>query len=223
MRILIIEDDKSLALLLRRSLTEEGYAVDTAYDGEEGELLASSVPYDVVILDILLPGKDGLEVCRNLRLKKVNTRILMLTAKDSINDKVKGLDAGADDYLVKPFDFSELSARIRSLLRREIARGSPVIQVGELSLNTLTREVKRVQDSIRLTNKEFGILEYFMTNPEIVITRKMLEDHVWNLTLDSESNLIEAYIQRLRKKLNIGGKPDMIETIRGIGYRLKQP
>jgi len=221
MRILIIEDDKSLTQLLRRSLTEEGYAVDIAYDGEEGETLASSIPYDVIILDILLPGKDGFEVCQNLRQKEIKTRILMLTAKDSVKDRVKGLDCGADDYLVKPFDFAELSARIRTLLRREISRGTPVLEVGELSLNTLTREVKRGETPIRLTNKEFCILEYFMSNPGIAISRKILEDHVWNLALDAESNLIDAYVQRLRHKLNAVGKPDLIETIRGVGYRIK--
>jgi DNA-binding response OmpR family regulator len=222
MRILIIEDDKSLTQLLRRSLTEEGYAADIAYDGKEGETLALSLPYDVIILDILLPGRDGLEVCQDLRLKGIKTRILMLTAKDAVKDRVKGLDCGADDYLVKPFDFSELSARIRTLLRREISRGTPVLAVGELSLNTLTREVKRGQDSIRLTNKEFRIIEYFMSYPGIVISRKMLEDHVWNMSLEAESNLIDAYIQRLRHKLNASGKYDLIETIRGAGYRLRK-
>lgn len=222
MRILIIEDDREMVHVLQRSLTEEGYAVDIAYDGEEGELYASSVPYDVIILDIMLPLKDGFDVCVSLRQNKINTRILMLTARDAVKDRVKGLDCGADDYLTKPFDFSELSARIRTLLRREIVRGSSIIQVNDLTLNTITREVTRGGEPIKLTAKEFGILEYFMMNPGAVISRKMLEEHVWNFALDSESNLIEAYIRRIRQKINANGKEDLIETIRGAGYRLVQ-
>lgn len=146
----------------------------------------------------------------------------MLTARDAFKDRVKGLDCGADDYLTKPFDFSELSARIRTLLRREIVRGTSIIQVNDLTLNTITREVTRGGEPIKLTAKEFGILEYFMTNPGAVVSRKMLEEHVWNFALDSESNLIEAYIRRIRQKINANGKEDLIETIRGAGYRLVQ-
>jgi len=219
MRLLIVEDEKTLANLMRRSLTEEGYMVDLAFNGVEGEMLATEVPYDLIILDIMLPDKDGFEICNNLRLKKINTRILMLTAKNTTVDKVKGLDMGADDYLGKPFDFAELSARIRALLRREVGKSSPIINVGDFSLNTVTREIKRSDVNIDLTNKEFCILEFFMNNPNAVITRRMLEDHCWNLTLDSESNLIEAYIQRLRKKIDQSGEVSLIETVRGAGYR----
>jgi DNA-binding response OmpR family regulator len=205
--------------MIRRGLTEEGYAVDPAYDGEEGEFLAETIPYDLIILDIVLPKKDGFEICSTLRLKNIRTRILMLTCRDSVMDRIKGLDSGADDYLVKPFDFGELSARIRALLRREAANASPVLINGKLSINTATHEVKQEDKTIELTSKEFAILEYFLRNPGAILTRQMIEEHAWNLTLDSESNLIEAYIWRLRNKLNTGGD-DLIETIRGAGYRL---
>jgi DNA-binding response OmpR family regulator len=221
MRILIIEDEVKQADLIRRVLTEEGYAVDETHSGTEGEMLATEVPYDLIILDIMLPDKDGFDICKSLRQKRIDTRILMLTARTSTIDKVKGLDYGADDYIAKPFDFAELSARIRALLRREVGRSSPVIEIGDLSLNTITRELKRNGTDITLTNKEFCILEYFMDNPNAVITRRMLEDHCWNLTLDSGSNLIEAYIQRLRKKIDSPGENSFIETVRGAGYRFR--
>jgi DNA-binding response OmpR family regulator len=220
MRILVVEDERKISNMIRRGLTEEGYAVDVAYDGEEGEYLAETVPYDLIILDVILPKKDGFEICLALRLKQVKTRILILTCRDSVSDRVKGLDSGADDYLVKPFDFSELSARIRALLRRDIANASPVIKVRELSLNTTTRSVKQGERDVELTSKEFTILEYFMRNPGAIITRQMLEEHAWNLSLDSESNLIEAYVWRLRNKLG-QGEDSMIETVRGAGYRLR--
>jgi DNA-binding response OmpR family regulator len=220
MRILVVEDERRISNMIRRGLTEEGYAVDVAYDGEEGEYLAETVPYDLIILDVILPKKDGFEICLALRLKQVKTRILILTCRDSVSDRVKGLDSGADDYLVKPFDFSELSARIRALLRRDIANASPVIKVRELSLNTTTRSVKQGERDVELTSKEFTILEYFMRNPGAIITRQMLEEHAWNLSLDSESNLIEAYVWRLRNKLG-QGEDSMIETVRGAGYRLR--
>jgi DNA-binding response OmpR family regulator len=221
MRILVIEDDRKMSDLIQRGLSEIGYAVDDAYDGEEGGEMAKTVPYDLIILDIILPKKDGIEVCLELRRNKINSRIIMLTCKDTVSDRVKGLDSGADDYLVKPFAFDELLARIRVLLRREISDGSHILQVGDLSLNTLTREVKRGQSDINLTGKEYSIVEYFMRNPNIVITRRMLEDHIWNFSLESESNLIDVYIRRLRRKIDEGKEDSLIETIRGVGYRLK--
>jgi len=221
MRILIVEDEKGLAHLIRRSLTEEGYAVDVAYDGEEGESFAESVPYDLIVLDIVLPRKDGFQVCSNLRKKGIKVRVLMLTGRDSVADRVKGLDTGADDYLIKPFQFEELTARIRALLRREIANASPVIQVGDITLNTATREVKRRGRAIDLNNKEYAILEYLMRNVNMVITRQMIEDHVWNFSLESSSNLVDVYIRRLRSKLDNPGEESLIETVRGAGYRLR--
>jgi len=221
MRILVIEDDHKLSDIIQRGLSEVGYAVDAAYDGEEGEELAKVAPYDLIILDIILPKKDGIEVCLGLRQNQVKSRIIMLTCKDTVSDRVKGLDSGADDYLVKPFAFDELLARIRALLRREISDGSHILQVSDLSMNTLTREVKRGQRDIKLTGKEYSLLEYFIRNPNVVITRRMLEDHVWDFSLESESNLIDVYIRRLRRKIDERKEDSLIETIRGVGYRLK--
>lgn len=221
MRILVIEDDQKLSNLIKRGLSEVGYAIDVAFDGEEGEELAKVVPYDLIILDIILPNKDGIEVCLGLRQNQIKSRIIMLTCKDSVSDRIKGLDSGADDYLVKPFAFDELLARIRALFRREISDGSHVLQAGELSMDTLTREVKRDNKNIILTGKEYALLEYFMRNPNIVITRRMLEDHVWDFSLESESNLVDVYIRRLRKRIDVENENSLIETIRGVGYRLR--
>ena len=219
MKILVVEDEEKLANILKRGLEEEGYLVDVAYDGEEGEDYAKYVSYDLIILDIMLPVKDGFSVCKSLREQGINVPILMLTAKDSIEDRVKGLDSGADDYLVKPFDFNELFARVRSLLRRESFTKNPRIQVGDLVLDTLTREVWKGNEKLELTPKEYNILEYFMRNPKIVVTRTMLEEKIWDLDFEGSSNIIDVYIRRLRKK--IGDKDGkIIETVRGAGYRL---
>ena len=221
MRILVVDDDRRLCAVIKRGLLEEAYAVDLAYDGEEGEYLAEVNPYDLIILDIMLPNKDGIEVCRELRAKKVNTPILMLTAKDTVEDRVKGLDTGADDYLVKPFAFNELLARVRALLRREGMLKSPELQVGDLTLNTLTRQVWRGQRPIELTTKEYVILEYFMRHPNVVVTRTMVEEHAWDYDFDSLSNLVDVYIRRLRRKIDTEGEDSLIQTVRGAGYRLK--
>ena len=221
MRILIVEDDQKLANILQRGLTELAYAVDIAYDGDEGEEMAKAVSYDLIILDIILPKKDGIEVCLELRRCRINSRIIMLTSRDTVSDRVKGLNSGADDYLVKPFAFDELVARIRALFRREISEGTNIIQVGDLSINILTREVKRNDASISLTAKEYGLLEYFLRNPDLVLSRRTLEDHVWNFSLESESNLIDVYIRRLRNKIDSQNENSLIETVRGVGYRLK--
>ena len=221
MRILVVDDDRRLCAVIRRGLLEEAYAVDLAYDGEDGEYLAEVNPYDLIILDIMLPVKDGIEVCRELRAKKITTPILMLTAKDAVEDRVKGLDTGADDYLVKPFVFSELLARIRALLRREGTSKSPELRVGDLVLNTLTRQVNRGQRPIELTTKEYVILEYLMRHPKVVVTRTMIEEHAWDYDFDSLSNLVDVYIRRLRRKLDIEREDSLIQTVRGAGYRLK--
>ena len=223
MRILVVDDDRRLCGIIRRGLLEEGYAVDPAYDGEEGQYFAESGQYDLIILDVMMPLKDGIAVCQNLRSKKVNTPILMLTARDTVEDRVKGLDAGADDYLVKPFAFNELLARIRALLRRESGSKSPKIEVGDLVLDTVTREVWRGSRSIELTTKEYTILEYFMRHPNMVITRTMLQEHAWDYDFDSMSNLIDVYIRRLRRKIDNGEPQSMFHTIRGAGYRLRAP
>lgn len=223
MRILVVDDDRRLCGIIKRGLLEEAYAVDVAYDGEESVYLATINPYDLIILDIMMPKKDGIEVCRELRSNKINTPILMLTAKDAVEDRVNGLDAGADDYLVKPFAFNELLARIRALLRREGQIKTPEIQSGDLSLNTRTREVWRGERSIELTTKEYVILEYFMRHPNVVITRTMIEEHAWDYDFDSMSNLVDVYIRRLRRKIDGNERESVIQTIRGAGYKLKVP
>jgi DNA-binding response OmpR family regulator len=220
MRILVVEDDRRLSSIIKRGLVEEGYAVDAVYDGEDGEYFAETTSYDLVLLDIMLPKRDGFQVCRNLRQKKVNIPILMLTAKDTVEDRVSGLDAGADDYLVKPFAFNELFARIRALLRRESLTKTPKLRVGDLIMDTLTREVIYKNNSIELTNKEYIILEYFMRHPNMVISRTMLENHAWDYEFDSISNLIDVYIRKLRRKIGGDGESP-IQTVRGAGYRLK--
>jgi DNA-binding response OmpR family regulator len=220
-RILVVDDDRRLSGIIKRGLIEETYAVDVAYDGEEGEYLAETNAYDLVILDIMMPKKDGLLVCRELRDRGVNVPILMLTAKDTVEDRVRGLDTGADDYLVKPFAFSELLARVRALLRRESSTKSSELRVGDLVLNTLTREAHRGDRVVELTNKEYVILEYLMRHPNVVITRTMLEEHAWDYDFESVSNLIDVYIRRLRRKLGGGEDSGVIQTVRGAGYRLR--
>ncbi len=221
MRILVVDDDRRLCSVIKRGLLEETYAVDIAYDGEEGEYMAEVNPYDLIILDIMMPKKDGIEMCKELRSKRINTPILMLTAKDAVDDRVRGLDAGADDYMVKPFSFNELLARVRALLRREAITKSPEIKLGDLVLNTLTREVRRGDRTIELTTKEYVILEYFMRHPNVVVTRTMLEEHAWDYDFDSMSNLIDVYIRRLRRKLDDNENESVLQTVRGAGYRLK--
>ena len=221
MRILVVDDDRRLCSVIKRGLLEETYAVDVAYDGEEGEYMGEVNPYDLIILDIMMPKKDGIEMCKELRSKRINTPILMLTAKDAVEDRVRGLDAGADDYMVKPFSFNELLARVRALLRREAVTRSPEIKLGDLVLNTLTREVRRGDRTIELTTKEYVILEYFMRHHNVVVTRTMLEEHAWDYDFDSLSNLIDVYIRRLRRKLDDNENESVLQTVRGAGYRLK--
>jgi DNA-binding response OmpR family regulator len=221
MRVLVVEDERRLAGIIKRGLIEEGYAVDTVYDGEEAQYMGETTSYDIIILDIMLPKKDGIAVCKDLRAKKINTPILMLTARDSVEDRVKGLDSGADDYMIKPFAFSELLARIRALLRRETLSKTPKMQVGDLVLDTLTREAWRGDRKIELTTKEYSILEYFMSHPNMVITRTMLEENAWDYEYDSMSNIIDVYIRRLRRKIDGDTDDSLIQTVRGAGYRLK--
>ena len=223
MRVLVVEDSRRLAGIIKRGLLEEGYTVDSAYDGEEAEYMAETTPFDVIILDIMLPKKDGVAVCRDLRAKNVNTPILMLTAKDSVEDKVGGLDSGADDYLVKPFAFSELLARLRALLRREVLPKTQKFQVGDLSLDPQSREVWRDGSRVDLTAKEYAIIEYFMRRPNAVVTRTMLGESVWDYEFDGISNIIDVYVRRLRRKIDREGETSLIQTVRGAGYRLRVP
>jgi DNA-binding response OmpR family regulator len=221
MRILVVEDSRRLAGIIKRGLLEEGYAVDSAFDGEEAQHMAETAPYDVIIMDVMLPKKDGVTLCRELRAKSVNTPILMLTAKDSVEDRVIGLDAGSDDYLVKPFAFSELLARLRALLRREVVPKSQKFQVGDLSLDPQSREVWRGERRVDLTSKEYAILEYFMRRPNAVVTRTMLGENVWDYEYDGISNIIDVYVRRIRSKIDTDGQASLIQTVRGAGYRLR--
>ena len=221
MRILVVDDDVRLCSVISRGLTEEGYAVDMAHDGEEGQYLAEINDYDLVILDVMMPKVDGVTVCRNLREQRNDSTILMLTAKDAIADRVSGLDAGADDYLVKPFAFDELVARVRALTRRGAPTRSTELTIGELTLNTVTRRLQRADEDIELTSKEYSVIEYFFRNPDAVITRGMIEEHAWNNDFDSVSNLVDVYIRRLRSKIDRDGENSVIETVRGTGYRMR--
>jgi DNA-binding response OmpR family regulator len=204
------------------SLVDDGYGVDVAYDGIEGQELAEITPYDVIILDIMLPRRDGLEVCRELRRQRVKTHILMLTARDTVDDRVKGLDSGADDYLVKPFAIEELRARLRALLRRESSDKSGTLQVCDLLLDPATHFVSRAGKPIELTTKEFSLLEYMMRNPNRLITREMAQNHVWSYDYDGASNVVDVYIRRLRRKVDDPFPQKLIETVRGVGYRLQK-
>ena len=221
MRILVVEDSRRLAGIIRRGLQEDAYTVDNSYDGEEAQYMAETTPFDLIILDIMLPKKDGVTVCRELRAKNVTTPILMLTAKDTTEDKVVGLDSGADDYLVKPFAFTELLARVRALMRREALPKTPKLQVGDLAMDVQTREVWRGERKIDLTAKEYAILEYFMRRPNVVVTRTMLGDNVWDYEFDGISNIIDVYVRRIRRKIDQDGQGSLIQTLRGAGYRLR--
>lgn len=223
MRILVVEDNRRLSSSLRKSLEEDGYAVDAAYDGEEGEAFALSAPYDVILLDVMLPQKDGFELCRDLRRQGINAPILMLTARDAIDDRVDGLDSGADDYLVKPFSMNELRARLRALLRRNKPEKSALLEVGDLSMDPANRLVQRGDDPIMLTPREYAILEYLMRSPNRILTREMIEAHVWDFDFVSGSNVIDVYIRRLRRKIDDPYQVKLLETVRGVGYRLTPP
>ncbi len=220
MRILIVDDDQKLCDVLKRGLEEEAYAVDCVFNGDDGEYYAENTPYDLIILDVMMPKKNGTDVCKYLRQKKINTCILMLTAKDAVEDRVKGLNSGADDYLIKPFSFDELLARVRALLRRDGVSKSSELKADDLSLNTTTREVRWKEQLINLTTKEYSILEYLMSNPNAVITRTMIEEHAWDYELDSISNLVDVYIRRIRQKIDPEQGKKIIQTIRGAGYRI---
>ena len=220
MRVLVVEDTARMGELIRRGLREHGYAVDLAATGEDGLWLASEHPYDVVVLDVLLPDLDGFEVCRRMREADRWSPVLMLTAKDAIADRVTGLDAGADDYLTKPFDFVELLARVRALVRRGAVERPAVIQVGELTLNPSTHAVSRAGEPIDLTTKEFTLLELFMRHPDEVLSRPWLLEHAWDLAYDGGSNVVDVYVRYLREKIDRPFGRASLRTLRGAGYRL---
>lgn len=222
MRILVVEDEHKIANSLKKGLEQESYAVDVAFTGDDGYDLASSEEYDLIILDILLPGINGLEICKKLRGKNIHIPILMLTAKSQISDKVEGLNAGADDYLAKPFAFEELLARVRALARRPRDVKGTTLAFSDLSLNTLSFEVKRAGQSINLSNKEFALLEYLLRHPKQILTKDQIIGHVWNYDADVLPNTVEVYIGYLRNKIDkpFTNSPSLIHTIRGFGYKI---
>jgi two-component system, OmpR family, copper resistance phosphate regulon response regulator CusR len=220
MRVLVVEDETAIAAFVRQGLTEAGYAVDLAGDGGEALEWAAIAPYDVIVLDVMLPGIDGLAVCVELRRRGMPTPILMLTARDAIEDRVTGLDCGADDYLVKPFAFAELLARIRALLRREPAMKGTVLQVADLAMDTVSREVRRGGQAITLTSKEYSLLELLMRHPNQTLTRTAIAEHVWDYDFDNLTNIIDVHIFTLRRKIDDPWNVKLIHTVRGVGYRL---
>jgi len=223
MRILIAEDDTALAGFVRKGLEAEHYAVDVSADGEQARALASELDYDLIVLDLNLPRLDGVAILKHVRGKKPNVPILVLTARGKVEDRVQCLDIGADDYLVKPFSFSELSARIRALLRRSRLPSESVLTVEDLKLDRVERRVTRGSRAVDLTSKEFALLEYLMRNAGRRVTRAMIIEHVWNLSFDSSTNLVDVYINYLRRKVDDGSPRKLIHTIRGVGYELSGP
>ena len=222
MRILIVEDEKKVAGFIKKGLEEETYAIDVAYDGEEGLHLGKEGQYDLIILDIMLPKLDGLEILSQLRTQGSDVPILLLTAKDAVDDRVTGLNKGADDYLTKPFAFSELLARVRVLLRRGKAEVKTVLQIADLMLDLVSHKVDRGGDEIELTGKEYSLLEYFMRNKDKVLTRTMIAEHVWDYNFDTFTNVIDVYINHLRKKIDKGRENKLLHTLRGVGYIMKE-
>jgi two-component system OmpR family response regulator len=222
MRILIVEDEVKMAALLRRGLLEEGHAVDVAATGGEALVRAGATEYDAIVLDVMLPGGDGFQVCRQLRRQGVWSPVLMLTARDSVEDRVAGLDTGADDYLTKPFSFAELLARLRALGRRGAAERPALLEVGDLRLNPATRQVWRGDTEIQLSVKEFALLETFMRRPGQVLSRFDLLEHAWDYSYENRSNVVDVYVRYLRKKIDRPFDRASLETVRGAGYRLRK-
>jgi DNA-binding response OmpR family regulator len=222
MRLLLVEDDRKAARVLRRGLEEEGFAVDVAHTGDEADEQAAVNDYDVIVLDWMLPGKPGIDVCRDLRARGVTTPILMLTAKDALTDRVRGLNTGADDYLTKPFAFAELLARIRAVLRRAETARPPVLRVGDLALDPVSHRVTRGARRIGLTNREYALLEFLMRHAGEVVTRTALGEHVWAEEHDTLTNLVDVHVSHLRRKIDEAGAPPLVHTVRGRGYRLAE-
>ena len=222
MRILVVEDEKKVARFLQQGLEEERYTVDVAFDGEHGLAMAQAQSYDLIILDVMLPHKSGFELTKEFREGNGTTPILMLTAKTSTEDKVTGLDSGADDYLTKPFAFAELLARVRSLLRRGSLEKSTVLAVADLELDTVTHKARRGSRTIELTAKEYALLEFLMRNKERVLSRTIISEHIWDYNFDTGTNLIDVYVNHLRNKIDMGFDRKLIHTVRGVGYVIKE-
>lgn len=222
MRILLVEDEHRLSEVLKKGLVEEGFAVDQAYDGEEGEYLAENESYDLIILDVMLPRKDGVSVCTSLRKKGNNTPILMLTAKTQLEDKIDGLNAGADDYLTKPFAFGELKARTYALLRRSHNQTNTSLQIDTLTVDPQKHKAERNGKELKLTPKEFAILEYLMRHKDEVVTRTQITEHVWDYNFDSMSNVVDVFIANVRKKVDLPDEKKLVHTIHGVGYKISE-
>ncbi len=223
MRILVIEDEKKVASFIQRGLEAELYHVDVAHDGEAGLLQLFDNEYDALILDVMLPKRDGLSVLREMRTRKLAIPVLMLTARDTVTDKVTGLDQGADDYLTKPFAFEELLARLRALLRRGSSTAPPELTLADLQLDLVTHQVARAGKRIDLTAKEFALLEFFLRQPGRVLSRALIAQHVWGVDFDTFTNVIDVYVNYLRKKIDAEFEPKLLHTIRGVGYVMKEP
>jgi DNA-binding response OmpR family regulator len=222
-KILVVEDEKKIASFIRKGLEAAGFVVDTCLHGDEGFVLATTRPYDALVLDIMLPGKDGLSILRNLRERKMSVPVILLTARSELNERLDGLNLGADDYLTKPFFIEELIARLHAVTRRAAGTPQSLLVLEDLTVNLLTREVTRGDRRIQLTAREFALLESLMRSPGRVLTRAQICEQVWDYNFDPGTNLIEVYIQRLRKKVDEGASSKLIETIRGVGYRMKPP
>ena len=223
MRLLVVEDERRVAHYVCRALVEHGFAVDVAHDGPTALDLAQVCEYDGIVLDLMLPGLDGLSVCRRLRASGRATPILVISARDMVEDRVRGLDAGADDYLVKPFALEELTARLRALGRRHRASEPPVLRVGELELDPATRSARRRGRALSLTQKEFALLEYLMRRPGLVLTRAMIAEHVWDYSFEHASNVVDVHVKHLRDKIDDPDRPSLIQAVRGVGYVLGDP
>lgn len=223
MRILLVEDEKALSTIIRKGLEENGYSVDVAPDGEEGLFMAENYPADAVVLDIMLPKMNGLEVLSRMRKKGLSTPVIMLTARDTVTDKIKGLDAGADDYLTKPFEFAELLARVRSLLRRAREVKESVIRVGAVEIDTASHEVRVAGHPVTLSAREYALLEFMAYNKNKVLSRTEITEHIYDESFDKDSNIIDVYINYLRKKIDTDPEKKLIQTVRGAGYMLKDP
>jgi len=221
MKILVVEDEKKIASFIRKGLEASGFVVDECHHGDEGFTLATTRPYDAIVLDIMLPGRDGLSILRNLRDRKMSVPVILLTARSELNERLDGLNLGADDYLTKPFFIEELIARLHAVTRRATGTGQSILAVEDLTVNLLTREVKRGERTIDLTAREFALLESLMRSPGRVLTRAQICEQVWDYNFDPGTNLVEVYVQRLRKKVDEGEPVKLIETIRGVGYRMK--